>query len=91
MALSAVTKTPELALDPDEAKELAKAAAEVQKHYDTVIDPKTLAWVQLGMVAASVYGPRMIAVNIRLKNEKAQRRQQASNVVHLNRNDAPTG
>jgi hypothetical protein len=81
-----------LALDESEARELAKAAAEVQKHYDSVIDPKTLAWVQLGMVAASVYGPRVIAINFRHKAEKAARiqaRNATNNVVDLNR--APTG
>ncbi len=93
LALAAATRTPELALDESEARELAKAAAEVQSHYETVIDPKILAWAQLVMVAGSIYAPRMIAAKMRLNRERAEQRAK-SNVVQGpfgNSNHAPTG
>lgn len=88
LALAAATHTPELALDADEARELAKAAAEVQSHYELVIDPKVLAWGQLIMVAGSLYTPRILAASIRIKREAKDKR---GNVVQGNFNHAPTG
>ncbi len=88
LALAAATHTPELALDADEARELAKAAAEVQSHYEMVIDPKVLAWGQLIMVAGSLYTPRILAASIRIKREAKEKR---GNVVQGNFNHAPTG
>lgn len=89
LALSAVAKTPELALDQAEAHELAKAAAAVQSFYSTVIDPKIMAWGQLIIVAGSIYAPRLIAVSVRIKKEKAAKR---NNVVKGDfPNHAPAG
>jgi hypothetical protein len=86
LALSAATKVPELALDESEARQLAEAAAEVQSHYEaSFIDPKTMAWIQLGMVAASVYGPRAVVVMMRKKQEKEAKHHPQDNVVNLNR------
>lgn len=92
LALGAVTKTPELALDISEARELAKAAAAVQSHYETVIDPKLMAWAQLLIVAGGIYTPRFIAISVRTKKERAERRK--TNVVQAqfgNQPHAPTG
>lgn len=92
LALSAATKVPELRLDQDEARELAKAAANVQSHYEaSIVDPKTMAWIQLGMVAASVYGPRVMSYSLRTKAEKDEKRKQRSNVVTGNFPHAPAG
>lgn len=89
MVLANAVGIEELTLSPDESKELAKAVAEVQSHYDTVIDPKTMAWVQLAMVAGSVYGPRMIAFNIRKKREKTIKKPAPDNTIPFPH--APTG
>jgi len=83
LAISAIAKTPELALDQAEARELAKAAVAVQAHYETVIDPKILAWGQLIVVMGGVYGPRAFAIKMRLDNEKSAKRVK-SNVVQGN-------
>lgn len=89
LALAAVAKTPELALDQAEAHELAKAAATVQGFYSTVIDPKIMAWGQLVIVAGSIYAPRVIAASMRIKREKAAKR---NNVVKGDfPNHAPAG
>jgi hypothetical protein len=75
---AAFLKTPELELEPDEAKQLAAAIAEVQKHYPMTISPEAMAWTNLGMACAMVYGPRLYLVRNRQKEEKAQRARNVS-------------
>lgn len=56
-------KVPEMALSEEESKQLADAVTRVSELYDMpLMDDKTLAWVNLAMVASSVYGPRAVAV-----------------------------
>lgn len=60
-------QAPELALSEPEAHTLAKAVAEVQAHYpNSIFSPAVAAWVSLGMVAGSVYIPRVINIRARL-------------------------
>ena len=70
---SGFLEVPELALDPDEAKLMADAAAQVAAHYNHVMNPKVLAWANLAMVCGGVYGTRYAAVRMRLKAEAANR------------------
>lgn len=71
---AAFLKVPELELDQDEAKRLSDAVNRVQSEYNMpILDPKTLAWINLAMVAGGVYGPRFAAHSIRKKKEKAQK------------------
>lgn len=54
---------PEILLTQDEAKQLAEAVNRVTELYDIpLMDEKTYAWVQLGMVASTIYGPRIATV-----------------------------
>lgn len=62
---------PELALSPEEANSIATAVVEVQKHYPLDIDPKMVAWGQLAMALAMVYGPK--AYNIYSKKKGAEK------------------
>lgn len=66
-------KAPELELDQTEARNLAEAVAEVQRHYNAVIDPKMMAWIGLFGVAGTIYGPRVAAMRIRKGMEKQMR------------------
>lgn len=59
---AALLKTPELAIDAQEAQMLAKASAAVAEHYDFIPDPKTQAWFNLVMVAGTIYGPRLFVI-----------------------------
>lgn len=68
--LAAITKTSELALDNDEAKQLATASANVAKHYNMLIDPKTADWANLIMVMGMVYGTRLMAIRMRRTTER---------------------
>ena len=67
--LAAMVKVPELAIDPAEAQSLAKAAANVARHYDLGASQKTLDWISLGTVIASIYGPRAIAMFLAEKKQ----------------------
>lgn len=68
---SAFLKVEELELDQDEAKALSDAVNKVQAEYKMpILDPKTLAWINLGMVAGGVYGPRVAAYSLRKKKER---------------------
>lgn len=70
LALSAMTRTPELMLDPDEAALLAKASMDVMSFYDNMkIAPQTVAWVGLISALGSVYGPRFVALRIKAKTK----------------------
>jgi hypothetical protein len=60
--LAGIAKTPELALDPGEGKLLAQGMIDVAKFYPVVVDPKTLAWINLSMIAGTVYGTRIFAI-----------------------------
>lgn len=60
----------EAELTEEEARKLADASREVMKHYPLGISDKTLAWVNLTLVAGNVYGPRAVAWGIRRATER---------------------
>lgn len=65
------TKIEELAIDREESKQIAEALADVASHYNTVIDPKTMAWAGLLGAVATVYGPRIAAMKLGKKAKSA--------------------
>ena len=66
-------KIPELAISEQESAMMAQGIANVAKHYpDTAISEKTLAWSNLLMVMAGVYGTRAVAISNNRKREKVQ-------------------
>lgn len=71
--LSEVTRTPELELSEDEAKNVAKAAEELASQYEIVASEKQKAWFQFLTVCGAVYGTRAIAIAKRKSNEKKQK------------------
>lgn len=77
--LAGITRVPELALDDKESKQLAAAIAEVGKHYDLTADPKMVAWANLTMTCAALYGSRFVAIKFRIaaQREAAQRKSVA--------------
>lgn len=66
---AAILGIPELALDPKEAHSLAEAVSNVAQFYDIPADPKTVAWINLGMCGMTIYGTRALAYSNRLKLE----------------------
>lgn len=70
MMLAAVTKTKELQLDPQEAKQIANATANVARHYDLGASQKAIDWAALMNVCALAYGTRFFAIRARMAQEK---------------------
>jgi hypothetical protein len=61
---------PSLILEDEETKNLAEAITRVSQLYDVpMLDEKTRAWLNLGMVGANVYGTRVIAEILRRRRE----------------------
>lgn len=66
-ALAMLTKSPELMLEDGEAKALAEALAEVNRHFPTSINPKYAALMNLGAVAGMIYVPRILNMRKRIR------------------------
>lgn len=63
---AALLSTPEFNISEAEAKRLNDSVTDVMRFYtDVDIPPKTQAWLNLAMVAGTIYGPRILAVKIR--------------------------
>lgn len=78
-------KTPELELADEEAAKLAGAIAHVNELYGGIILPeKAAAWINLVMVAGTIYGPRIIVINAKKKSGKpAERSEPEADVVFM--------
>lgn len=74
---AAFLQTPELALDNSESRPLAEAVKAVADFYPTTIDPKIIAWANLGAACGMIYGPRIFAIRARHQAEAAERRKSA--------------
>ena len=63
-------KTPELELTEEESAKLASAIAHVNELYGGVVLPeKAAAWINLIMVAGTIYGPRIIVIQSKGKRK----------------------
>ena len=78
LALAHIAKTPELVIDPKEAKMLADASAALMSEYGAEIDPRAFAWGNFIAATGAVYGPRVLAVMARKHEEKAKRHATAN-------------
>ena len=70
--LASATKTPELALEIDDAEALANATANVLIEFDIQPNPKVQAVVGLVMTAGAVYGPKVYMIRERWKEERKE-------------------
>lgn len=74
--LAAVTGAPEFAIDQEEAEGLAKAAANVARHYNTPkMAQKTIDWLTLGSTLGAVYGTRIAAYRLRTADARREARE----------------
>lgn len=71
--LAGLTKIEALKIDREESKIIADAVAEVASHYDTVIDPKKIAWFGLISALVTVYGSRIGTIALGEKMERAKK------------------
>lgn len=79
--LAAVVGAPEMALDKEESKMLGDAIATVNSYYNSVLDPKVVAWINLGGVVAAVYGPRAFMLRQRFRDRKPKPPTQPDDTV----------
>jgi ribosomal protein L3 len=69
---AAILKVPELELAKHEAERLGEAVAKVNRLYGgRMMSEKQAAWVNLMMVAGTVYGPRIGTVMLKNAAKKA--------------------
>lgn len=87
--------SPAFALDKEEAQMLAAGIADVSQHYSVVVDPKTLAWINLSGVLFAVYGSRVLLLfagkGAQKKGAPVQQEQtaQSSNVMSFDPSQLP--
>jgi hypothetical protein len=70
---ASLLKMPSLVLTEEESKRLATAITRVTELYEVpILDEKTRAWLNLGIVGVEVYGTRIVAeMNERKKRQPA--------------------
>lgn len=69
--MAAAFIAPEFGITETECAALAGALQRVQEQYEVSILPeKAMVWVQLGFVAAGIYGPRIAIATMRQKKER---------------------
>ncbi len=70
MVLSRIASCPELAIDDAEASMFATSLATLADHYKIRLEGKSGAVVGFIYTLGIIYGPRAIAISIRLRNER---------------------
>jgi hypothetical protein len=66
---------PELELSEEESKTMARAISEVSQYYEIpMVSPQQVAWYNLTMTAAMIYGTRFVAYRNRTRKEAAEKR-----------------
>jgi len=71
------TATPELEIDEDEATGVCKAGDDVLAFYNKIPSPELQVWFGLIAALGMVYGPRVVAIRLRLKREAEERAKRA--------------
>lgn len=62
--VAAKTKQELLALEPEESRTIAEAAANVAKHYNVPVNEKTAAWIGLVTAVGTIYGSKIAAIKL---------------------------
>ena len=71
--MAAMTKTPELVLDGEEAQGLAESGLTLAAMYDITPDPKLQAAILFAGQVGMIYGTRIVAIRARKSQEKKER------------------
>lgn len=74
LMLAAFLKTPELALDPEEAVKLERSIKRVSKHYPLAVSQKHLDMTMLLATVAEIYGTRAVAIYSNRNSDRDQSR-----------------
>jgi hypothetical protein len=73
VGLAGVSGVPEIAIDASEGDLLANAAANLLAQFDIAPDPKTQAIIGMIMACGVVYGPRVMIVGARKRQERKEK------------------
>lgn len=88
--LAAVTKTPELELDEEEAKGLSESGLNLLSLYDIRPDPKIEAAIIFAGNVGFVYGSRIVAIRARKAQEAKEQTEGVAGVYHADGSAAGT-
>jgi hypothetical protein len=88
--MAAMTKTPELELDGEEANGLATSGLTLAAMYDITPDPKLQAAILFAGQVGMIYGTRIVAIRARKAHEKAQSRTGRAGVYNADGSPAGT-
>lgn len=80
---------PELAITDDEGEQFMKAAQNVMRHYNVQTTQKTLDWVALMGVSATIYGTRLYAIMNREPSKVAPLSRPSATVTPLRKKMEP--
>lgn len=69
--LAKAARTPEIALDKDEARRMAESAMNVMQHYNIKASQKAIDWGNLVLTMSIIYGGKFHAISERQKHERA--------------------
>jgi hypothetical protein len=72
--MAAMTKTPELELEAEEANGLATSGLTLAAMYDITPDPKLQAAILFAGQVGMIYGTRIVAIRARKAQEKEEKR-----------------
>lgn len=81
LALAGIAKCPELELDENEAKKVTLALDKLAGHYDVQPSPAAKVWMNFAGAMVAVYGPRVIAIKVRIDNERQKEAASRPRVV----------
>jgi hypothetical protein len=70
---AAILSVPEWEINQEEGKKYSDAVKEVLKYSKLSFDPKKVAYVNLAVVAGTIYGTRIVAIAGRRRIERAER------------------
>jgi hypothetical protein len=79
-SMAAMTKTPELELDSEEATGLAESGLTLAAMYDITPDPKLQAAILFAGQVGMIYGSRVVAIRARKAQEKEEKRKGTAGV-----------
>lgn len=81
MMLAALTKSPGIIIDGEEAKLLSQSVANVARHYDIEATAKSLDWANLVAAAGMIYGTRIMASSLARQTAKSEKDKAAAATV----------
>lgn len=87
--MAAMTKTPEMELDSEEAKGLAESGLTLASLYDIQPDPKLQAAILFAGQVGMIYGTRIVAIRARKSQEREEKRTGRAGVY--NKDGFPAG